>query len=113
MKNASLRHETTQEEDFGPDDTDDRKSGFVEIHAPKRTRGRLSLKEMIETKPDGPTLATYILERLASAEDSMERMLELVPDKTLRLVLEERPRFARYAGERGERFMDERAKSGQ
>lgn len=111
MKNASVRHETAQEEDFGPDETDDRKSGFVDIRTTqKRTRGRLSLKEMIETKPDGPELATYILERLASAEDSIERMLELVPDKSLRLVLEERPRFARYAGERGERFVDERMK---
>lgn len=105
-RETTVRHE---EEDFAPDDGD-RRSGFVEIRtqpAPgKKTRGRRSLSEMIACTPDGPQLAVYILERLHSAEDQMERMLEQCPDKTLRLVLEQCPRFVRYAGERGERLTE-------
>lgn len=125
--NASNRHETA-EEDFAPDnDSDERASGFLEvpparpsrardlsaIRAPapgKQNRGRLTRAEMIATRADGPELASYILKQLASAEDGMEKLLDMVPDKSLFLVLEERPRFARYAGDRGQAFIEGKAK---
>lgn len=93
-----LRHERfiDDEEGFTGD-----KSGFVHVPAkPKKEgKGKRSLEDMMGSMPNALSQSIYALERIASAEDQIVKILTLCTPQARELVLKQRPTLARYAPE--------------
>jgi hypothetical protein len=90
-----LRHETFDEEE-----------GFVNVRestvvavpqASKRGKGKRSTEDMLMSMPNDVAKCAYALERIASLEDQIAKVLELCTPKARAMVLEQRSSLKRYA----------------
>lgn len=104
-----LRHEKasdTEEYVNFHDDTEegfvDRESGYVQAPLPIKLRGKgkRSVEDMMASMTGSPPAqAAYVLERIASAEDAIVKVLELSTPECREIVLKQRPSLRRYWSE--------------
>lgn len=105
-----LRHEKPAEEEvfvnFHDDDEDGfgplRESKVIEAPQPKPKRdgrGKRSLEDMMASQPNEIAQSLYALERIAAAEDTIVKVLELCTPEARALVLKQRPSLKKYAPE--------------
>ncbi len=104
-----LRHETPteevyvnyhdDEEGFMSTPAETRDSGVVVVPAAKRGRGKRSVEDMMASMPNEMTQSIYALERVAAAEDQIEKVLALCSPEALALVLKQRPSLRKYVKE--------------
>lgn len=73
-----------------------RDSAVVEVPV-KRGKGKRSVEDMMASQPNAPAQAAYALERIASLEDQIARVLSLCSAEALESVLKQRPSMKRYA----------------
>lgn len=62
-------------------------------------RGRRGLEDMMASFPDEITQSVYALERIAAAEDTIEKVLTLCSPEARAIILSKRPILRRYAPE--------------
>jgi hypothetical protein len=96
-----LRHESISETTEDEEDAfvTAGESGFV-ASTPNPTRlgkGRRSLEYMMASMPNAMSQSVYALERIASLEDQIVKVLLLCTPEARKLVLSQRPSFKRYA----------------
>lgn len=100
-----LRHDTKEEEEVYVNfhDVDEegflpvRESTVVEVPQVKRGKGKRSVEDMMASQPNAPAQAAYALERIASLEDQIAKVLSLCSAEALESVLKQRPSMKRYA----------------
>ena len=97
-----MRYEDFSEDGFA----EDRESQIVSVpeeKEPKRTgKGKRSLEDMMASAPNPEAQAVYAMERIASLEDQIAKILSLCFDDTLEIILKRRPILKRYAPEEEE-----------
>lgn len=92
-----LRYEQTpdDEEGFLPA----RDTEIVSVAAKPRGKGKRSVEDMLASLPGAAAQSAYAMERIASAEDQIAKILLLCSPKARELVIEQRPSLKRYAPE--------------
>lgn len=93
-----LRYENT----FLTDE--DRKSGFIPAAptARREGKGKRSLEDMMASMATDATQASYAMERIASYEDNIAKVLKLCTEGALEIVLRDRPTLRRYVPDDGD-----------
>ena len=92
-----LRHETNEDEDGFVTPT--RESGVVSVPPPKRGKGKRSVEDMMASMPNSLAQSIYALERIASIEDQIAKVLSLCSPAARKLVLKQRPSMTKYLPE--------------
>jgi hypothetical protein len=62
-----------------------------------RGKGKRSVEDMMASMPSPPAQSVYALERVASLEDQIAKVLTLCSKEALEIVLKQRPSLRRYA----------------